>query len=140
MSLEQNSIILSEIFEQLIMNPGIDVCTEELKGSSILDANILRLLKKNGELPIKKLGAALELPPSTLGSAIKRLEKNNLVERKINSDDLRSYIICLTEHGDEVISNTNKEQQKLMEKLLSCLTDEEQSTFLEMLQRMLTEI
>ena len=140
MSLEQNSIILSEIFEQLIMNPGIDVCTEELKGSSILDANILRLLKKNGELPIKKLGAALELPPSTLGSAIKRLEKNKLVERKINSNDLRSYLICLTEHGDEVISNTNKGQQKLMEKLLSCLTDEEQSTFLEMLQRMLTEI
>lgn len=140
MSLEQNSIILSEIFEQLIMNPGIDVCTEELKGSSILDANILRLLKKNGELPIKKLGTALELPPSTLGSAIKRLEKNNLVERKINSNDLRSYLICLTEHGDKVISNTNKEQQKLMEKLLSCLTDEEQGTFLEMLQRMLGNI
>lgn len=140
MSLEQNSIILSEIFEQLIMNPGIDVCTEELKGSSILDANILRLLKKNGELPIKKLGAALELPPSTLGSAIKRLEKNNLVERKINSNDLRSYLICLTEHGDEVISNTNKGQQKLMEKLLSCLTEEEQGTFLEMLQRMLGNI
>lgn len=140
MSLEQNSIILSEIFEQLIMNPGIDVCTEELKGSSILDANILRLLKKNGELPIKKLGTALELPPSTLGSAIKRLEKNNLVERKINNEDLRSYLICLTEHGDEVISNTNKGQQKLMEKLLSCLTEEEQGTFLEMLKRMLGNI
>lgn len=140
MSLEQNSIILSEIFEQLIMNPGIDVCTEELKGSSILDANILRLLKKNGELPIKKLGTALELPPSTLGSAIKRLEKNNLVERKINSNDLRSYLICLTEHGDEVISNTNKGQHKLMEKLLSCLTEEEQGNLLEMLQRMLGNI
>lgn len=140
MSLERNSIILSEIFEQLIMNPGIDICTEELKGSSILDANILRLLKKNGELPIKKLGAALELPPSTLGSAIKRLEKNNLLERKINSNDLRSYLICLTEHGDEVISNTNKEQQKLMERLLSCLTEDEQGTFLELLQRMLKEI
>lgn len=35
------------------MNPRIDVCSEELKGSSIVDANILRLLKKNGELPIK---------------------------------------------------------------------------------------
>ena len=70
MSLEQNSIILSEVFEQLITNPKIDVCTEELKGSSILDVNILRILKKNGVLPIKKLGAALELPPSTLGSAI----------------------------------------------------------------------
>lgn len=137
MSLKQNSIILSEVFEQLIMNPRIDVCTQELKGSSILDANILRLLKKNGELPIKKLGTALELAPSTLGSAIKRLEKNNLVERKINNEDLRSYLICLTEHGDEVISSTQKGQQELMEKLLNCLTEDEQSTFLEMLQRML---
>ncbi|MBP9996874.1 MAG: MarR family transcriptional regulator [Lachnospiraceae bacterium] len=137
MSLEQNSIILSEVFEQLITNPKIDVCTEELKGSSILDVNILRILKKNGVLPIKKLGAALELPPSTLGSAIKRLEKNNLVERKINSNDLRSYLICMTEHGDEVISSINKEQQKLMERLLSSLAEDEQNTFLELLQRML---
>lgn len=140
MSLEQNSIILSEVFEQLIINPRIDICTEELKGSSILDANILRLLKKNGELPIKKLGTALELPPSTLGSAIKRLEKNNLIKRKINSNDLRSYLICLTEHGDKVISSTSQEQQKLMEKLLSCLTEDERNTFLELLQRMLRTI
>lgn len=119
------------------MNPRIDVCSEELKGSSIVDANILRLLKKNGELPIKKLGTVLELPPSTLGSAIKRLEKSNLIERKINTNDLRSYLICLTEHGDEVISNSGKEQQKLMEKLLSSLSEEEQNTFLKLLQRML---
>lgn len=140
MSLEKNSIFLSEIFEQLIMNPKLDVCTEELKGSSILDANILRLLKKNGELPIKKIGSALELPPSTLGSAIKRLEKNNLIERKINSEDLRSYLIGLTEHGDAVISNTRQGQRKLMEQLLSNLTETEQESFLDMLQRMLSKI
>lgn len=137
MSLERNSKILTELFEQLIVNPRIDVCTEELKGSSILDANILRLLRKNGELSIKKLGAALELPPSTLGSALKRLEKNSLIERRINSDDLRSYLICLTEHGNDVISRIYVEQEKIMEKLLGCLTEEEQETFLELLQRML---
>ncbi|MGN0352251.1 MAG: MarR family winged helix-turn-helix transcriptional regulator [Roseburia sp.] len=137
MSLERNSKILAELFEQLIVNPRIDVCTEELKGSSILDANILRLLKKNGELPIKKLGAALELPPSTLGSALKRLEKNNLIERRINSDDLRSYLICLTEHGNDVISSTYVEQEKIMGRLLGCLNEDEQETFLELLQRML---
>lgn len=137
MSLEQNSKILSELFEKLIMDPRMDVCTEELKGASILDANILRLLKKNGELPIKKLGAALELPPSTLGSAIKRLEKNHLIERKINSEDLRSYLICLTEHGDEVISHTYKGQEDIMGKLLNSLTEQEQGVFLELLQRML---
>lgn len=137
MSLEQNSNILCEVFQQFIMHPRIDVCTEELKGSSILDVNILRLLKSNGELPIKKIGKALELSASTLGSAIKRLEKKELIKRKINSDDLRSYVICLTERGNEVISNMNKEQQKLMKKLLSCLTEEEQNTFLELFQRML---
>lgn len=138
MSLEKNSKTLSELFERLILNPRIDICTEELKGASILDANVLRLLKKNGELPIKKLGAALELPPSTLGSALKRLEKNKLIERRINQDDLRSYLICLTEHGDEVINSMCMEQEKLMGKFLCALTEEEQATFLELLQRMLS--
>ena len=140
MSLEENSIVLTELFEQVITNPKIDVCTDELKGSSILDANILRLLKRGGELSIKELGASLELPPSTLGSAIKRLEKNGLLERKINSNDLRSYLICLSERGDELITNMGKKQQKLMEKLLSCLSEDEQDTFLELFQRMLKMI
>ena len=131
---------MTELFEQVITNPKIDVCTDELKGSSILDANILRLLKRGGELSIKELGASLELPPSTLGSAIKRLEKNGLLERKINSNDLRSYLICLSERGDELITNMGKKQQKLMEKLLSCLTEDEQDTFLELFQRMLKMI
>ena len=122
MSLEKNSKTLSELFERLILNPRIDICTEELKGASILDANVLRLLKKNGELPIKKLGAALELPPSTLGSALKRLEKNKLIERRINQDDLRSYLICLTEPGDEVINSRCMGQEKLMGKFLCSLT------------------
>lgn len=139
MSLEKNSKVLSELFEQLIMNPKLDVCTEELKGASILDANILKLLKKNNELTIKKLGTYLELPPSTLGSAIKRLEKQNLIERKINSSDLRSYLICLTAHGDDVISRTNMGQQKIMGELLGSLTEEEQNTFLKLLGRMLSE-
>ena len=140
MSLEENSIVLTELFEKVITNPKIDVCTDELKGSSILDANILRLLKRGGELSIKELGASLELPPSTLGSAIKRLEKNGLLERKINNNDLRSYLICLSERGDKLISNMGKKQQKLMEKLLSCLTEDEQDTFLELFQRMLKMI
>ena len=140
MSLEENSIVLTELFEKVITNPKIDVCTDELKGSSILDANILRLLKRGGELSIKELGASLELQTSTLGSAIKRLEKNGLLERKINNNDLRSYLICLSACGDELISNMGKKQQKLMEKLLSCLTEDEQDTFLELFQRMLKMI
>ena len=112
MSLEQNSIILSELFEKIIMNPKIDVCTEELKGASVLDVNILRLLNKNDQLPIKKIGIAFGLVPSTLGSAIKRLEKSNLIERKINENDLRSYLICLTEHGKEVILDLIRVQEE----------------------------
>ena len=137
MSLEQNSIILSELFEKIIMNPKIDVCTEELKGESVLDVNILRLLNKNDQLPIKKIGIAFGLVPSTLGSAIKRLEKSNLIERKINENDLRSYLICLTEHGKEVINNIIEAQKRIMKSFLKCLDEEEQKTFLELLQRML---
>lgn len=136
MSIEQNCKALSELFEKLIMNPRVDVCTGELKGASVLDVNILRLLKKRGNLSIKQLGSVLVLPPSTLGGAIKRLEKNHLIERKINSDDLRSYIICLSEHGDEVICKTYKEQEKIMAALLGTLNEKEQEILLELLQRM----
>lgn len=137
MSLKEHSRDLSQLFDTIITNPRIDVCTEELKGASILDANILRLLKRNGQMTIKALGQSLELPPSTLGSALKRLEKNHLIERSINQQDLRSYLISLSEHGNAVISSMYQEQEKLITNLLSVLTEAEQKQLLALLKKCL---
>lgn len=134
--METNAEKLINIFNQVMALPKINVCTEELKGVSVLDANILRLLTANGDLNLKRMATMLDLKPSTLGSAVKRLEKNGMVERRMNPEDLRSYVISLTECGKTAIGKLYQKQLGLAGQLLSGLEEGEQEQLIRLLGKM----
>ena len=132
--MNQNATTLIELFNRVIVDPKIHVCTEDFKGASLLDVNLLRVLRKDHEMPIKKLTMILGVSPSTLGSAIKRLEAKGMISRILNPEDLRSFIIKLTQTGQEAIDELYEGQLVLAEKLLSKLSLEEQASFIAMLK------
>ncbi|MFE8950166.1 MarR family winged helix-turn-helix transcriptional regulator [Streptomyces sp. NPDC007856] len=57
------------------------------------------VLWQHGALPIKKLGALLELDYGTLTPLLKRLESHGLIERRRQVDDERTVQITLTDAG-----------------------------------------
>ena len=134
--MKTNAEKLIHLFNQVIALPKINVCTDELKGASVLDANILRLLLAEGDLNLKQMAEALQLKPSTLGSAVKRLEKNGMVGRGMNPEDLRSYVISLTEYGKEAILKLYKKQIEIAGELLSGLESGEQKQLIFLLSKM----
>ena len=121
------------------MDPKIHVCTEDFKGASLLDVNLLRILRKDHEMPIKRLTMILGVSPSTLGSAIKRLEAKGMISRILNPEDLRSFIIRLTQAGQQAIDELYEGQLVLAENLLSKLSADEQTSFIRMLKTMFFE-
>ncbi|MFF3754872.1 MarR family winged helix-turn-helix transcriptional regulator [Streptomyces sp. NPDC002018] len=61
---------------------------------------VMLVLWGNGPVPVKDLGAALQLDYGTLTPLVKRLETAGLVRRERRPDDERTVHVSLTEQGD----------------------------------------
>jgi DNA-binding MarR family transcriptional regulator len=133
-----NSEQLLQLWHKIMLSGDVTVCTEKLKGASIIDVNILRLLEENKTMILRDIGALLSVSPSTLSSAIKRMEKSGLIERVICKEDLRSYSITLTDDGKQTINEHYELELKLMDILLGRLDSEnEREEFLKMLRKLI---
>lgn len=63
---------------------------------------VLLVLWEHGAVPIKEVGAALQLDYGTLTPLIKRLEAAGLVRRERSVDDERTVRVSLTDQGNEL--------------------------------------
>lgn len=133
-----NAITMATIWDHLLQNPRINICTESMEKTSLLDANIMRILRSEEHVLIKRIGEILGIPASTLSSAIKRLEKQGLINRSICKDDLRSYEVSFTEKGQIIFNEFYEKEIQVMELLLSKLDSvEEQKEFIRLLSKII---
>ncbi len=63
---------------------------------------ILDFLEKNGVCTQNELAKALEVSPASIAVSIKRMQKNGVVEKIADDNDLRCNRISLTEKGREM--------------------------------------
>jgi len=119
---------LAGLWQGLALTNKLDVCTERLRGTSLLDVNIMRVVRKKPGILIKDIAAALNAGSSTLSSAITRLEKRGLLRRTISQNDLRSYGIELTGDGVEAIDEHYLKEIELMGVLLASLDGDDERT------------
>jgi len=103
---------------------------------TVLELGILNLLEWNPNLSMKETLQILNIPNSTLTSAINRLEKKDILHRKIQPEDKRTFILELSEKGRKITKERNNEKRQLFEEVLMALeTDEERVTFLELINK-----
>ena len=74
-------------------------------GLSFARFEILRLLgfSRAGELPMGKIGARLQVHPASVTSAVKRLERDGLVGRRVGVTDSRVVLASITTQGLDVV-------------------------------------
>jgi DNA-binding MarR family transcriptional regulator len=60
---------------------------------------MLLLFSRSGRLPLRTMGARLQVHPTSVGSAVDRLVRDGLVEREPHPTDGRAVIVVLTEIG-----------------------------------------
>jgi DNA-binding MarR family transcriptional regulator len=63
---------------------------------------VLLVLWEHDTVPVKEIGAALQLDYGTLTPMIKRLESAGLVRRERRPDDERTVLVTLTQQGQEL--------------------------------------
>ncbi len=105
-------------------------------GITLGQSFILFALKEKEGLSLGGMADKLNLDNSAITGLIDRMESENLLVRKVDPEDRRSFLIYLTEKGrilankvfpladtfnQQLKSSINNEEQKVLDKLLSSL-------------------
>ena len=71
---------------------------------------LLRLLAftRHGELPLGKLGQRLQVHPTSITSAVNRLEGQGFVERRAHPTDGRTTLAAITDEGRDVVERATE--------------------------------
>ena len=72
------------------------------------EALMLLYYSRNGSLPMGKMGARLQVHPTSITNTIDGLQKLGLVERTQHPDDRRKWLASITPHGREVAVATTE--------------------------------
>jgi DNA-binding MarR family transcriptional regulator len=89
---------------QQLINERIDAVLRPLD-LTFARYEVLRLLAftRAGSMPMARLGSLLQVHPTTVSSAVARLEAQGLVERQRDEADRRVVRATLTDRGREVV-------------------------------------
>lgn len=130
---------LSEIWHYFIFNfqnKGNDFWGEDLQGATTIEISILNIVDNHPDVMLKEIKERLNIPGSTLTSAVDRLEDKNLIKRVISIRDRRSFGLELTDQGKKAQKNHIEAEEKLFSHILKALdSKEEQKKFLSSLEK-----
>jgi DNA-binding MarR family transcriptional regulator len=99
------------------------------------EALVLLYFSKRGALPLGKMGERLQVHPTSVTSAIDRLERQGFVRRQPDAHDRRSVIAEITDTGNAVVQQATAELTR-MEFGLSKLSDRDLETLAAVLGRL----
>jgi DNA-binding MarR family transcriptional regulator len=102
---------------------------------SFTHVRALHLLATNQTLAMKDLAEQMCLTPPSVTAVTRRLAQTGLVDRQPHAGDSRVTLLALTGEGRALLNEIYQEQLGQMERLLHGLTPEEQTLFLNLLER-----
>jgi DNA-binding MarR family transcriptional regulator len=135
---DNSALLLRDIWNRLLLSKSIYVCTGKLKGVSILEIKVLKLVYFHPEYKIKDFLDALGIPNSTFTNAVNRLVKRELIIRKIDQSDLRSFKLELTTVGKDAIEEHLDAETIIFEDILSRLDFEERNEFVTLMNKIVS--
>jgi MarR family 2-MHQ and catechol resistance regulon transcriptional repressor len=100
------------------------------------DFAVLEALLHKGPLPVNEIGTKVLLTSGSITVAVDRLEKKELVERRLHGTDRRGWRVDLTKEGRKLITRAYAQHAADMERLASAsLTRAERKTLIRLLKK-----
>lgn len=98
--------------------------------------NILTVLHRvERPLTMGELGRAVSVRPANLTGVVDALTHRGLIERRVNPDDRRSYLVATTEAGEQFLAEFLPGHWRTLKRLTGGLTGEEQAQLSSLLER-----
>ena len=112
--------------------PGSNKIIAEL---TINQIRALYILLRVPGMAQKELAEKLEISPAAVSTAVNRMEKLSLVERRSDSTDARQKQLYLSDYGKDLLDEHQETRDHGIRHLLGALTLEEQRMIVEILER-----
>jgi len=100
------------------------------------DFAVLELLLHKGPTPVNRIGARVGLTSGSITTAVDRLERRGLVERRNDPGDRRTRVVHLTDAGRRMIACAFADHEKAMEEAAAGLTAAEREQLIELLKKL----
>jgi len=100
------------------------------------DFGVLEALLHKGPLPVNVLGEKVLLTSGSITTAVDRLERRCLVERRSDPQDRRTRIVHLTDEGQELIRRIFAGHERDMERAVSVLGQAEREALAGLLRKL----
>ncbi|MEP6663950.1 MAG: MarR family transcriptional regulator [Verrucomicrobiota bacterium] len=100
------------------------------------DFAVLEVLLHKGPLPVNAIGKKVLLTSGSSTTAVDRLVKRKLVQRKWGHEDRRVCLVHLTSGGRRLITKAFADHTGMMERAAQGLTCAERQTLLQLLKKL----
>lgn len=97
---------------------------------------VLATLLREGEISQRTLQDLLDIQSGSLSEILAKIEADGLLEKVKCGSDRRGYILRLTESGQALAKQVTACHEARVDKLLGCLSDDEQLAMLAMLDKL----
>lgn len=114
--------------------------SEKLEGMTFLDLHVLGLAEHRQDLILKEIREYLQIPSTTLSSIVSKLEKQGLIKRKMNPDDLRTYSLQITDEGRELFKEHERIDTEASRKIAEALDEDERQEFVKLFEKIASEV
>jgi MarR family 2-MHQ and catechol resistance regulon transcriptional repressor len=105
-------------------------------GIGFSDFLALEVLLHKGPTPVNEIGRKVQLTSGSITTAIDRLERKGMVERKSHPDDRRARVVHLTASGRKLITCAFADHERAMERAASGLTAAERAQTVMLLKKL----
>lgn len=105
-------------------------------GIGFSDFQVLEVLLHKGATPVNEIGRRIRLTSGSITSAVDRLERKGLVERRGDPADRRTRMVHLTEAGRKLISCAFADHAAAMERAAAGLTPAERAQAVALLKKL----
>lgn len=96
---------------------------------------VLIMLLEADTITQSRLTERLGIQPGSASEVLAKLERSGLIVRTESADDRRTTDIALTEEGRRLAREAADQRRIRHEVMFSCLTEEEKSTLLDLLEK-----
>ncbi|MGO1305684.1 MarR family winged helix-turn-helix transcriptional regulator [Sphingomonas parapaucimobilis] len=106
------------------------------QGASLARTKMLHFIANNAPVRAADVADWFDLAPRTVTQAIDTMERDSLVVRVPDPDDRRAKRLDITEHGRQVLRQTEPLRRTLIAQAFGLLSDEEIEQFARILDKM----
>jgi len=108
----------------------------ESLGLGFSDFAILEYLLHKGPKPVNTIGAKIRLTSGSITTAVDRLEKRGLVERRNHPEDRRARVVHITSAGHKLIECAFADHEAAMARAASGLSADEREQAARLLKKL----